>query len=43
MLGDFGPLASDAVEPLRKALQTGTGQVQKAAGEALLKIMRLEK
>ena len=43
VLGDFGPLASDAVEPLRKVLQTGTAQVQKAAGEALLKIMRLEK
>ncbi|HMC88449.1 MAG TPA: HEAT repeat domain-containing protein, partial [Gemmataceae bacterium] len=43
VLGDLGALAGEAAEPLRKALQTGTPAVQKAAGEALLKIMRLEK
>jgi HEAT repeat protein len=40
VLGDLGPVARDAAEPLRRALQTGVPKVQKAAGEALLKIMR---
>jgi HEAT repeat protein len=40
VLGELGPVAGDAVEPLRRALQTGAPKVQKAAGEALLKIMR---
>lgn len=43
VLGELGTLAGTAVEPLRKALQTGSPEVQKAAGEALLKILRLDR
>jgi len=40
VLGEFGTVARDAVPSLRRALQTGAPKVQKAAGEALLNIMR---
>jgi HEAT repeat protein len=42
-LGELGALAGAAVEPLRKVLQTGPPEVQKAAGDALLKILRLDR
>lgn len=39
-LGSFGPVAGDAVPALRQALQDERGEVQTAAGEALLNILR---
>jgi HEAT repeat protein len=42
-LGKIGVSARSAAEPLRKALQDDDPDVQKAAGEALLKIMRTVK
>jgi HEAT repeat protein len=39
-LGQFGPLARDAVPALRWALRDEDAQVQKAAGQALLNILR---
>jgi len=40
VLGTFGPAARQAVDSLRKALQSSDANVQKAAGEALLNILR---
>jgi HEAT repeat protein len=40
VLGKFGPAARDAVDALNQALQDSNADVQRAAGEALLKIKR---
>jgi len=40
VLGKFGPAAKDAVPALRQALQDESADVQRAAGEALLNILR---
>jgi HEAT repeat protein len=40
VLGKFGPASAEAVKALNKALQDANPDVQKAAGEALLKILR---
>ena len=40
VLGKLGPIAKDAAPELRKAMHDSNDQVQKAAGDALLSILR---
>jgi HEAT repeat protein len=40
VLGKFGPVAKDATPALRQALEDESAEVQRAAGEALLNILR---